>query len=130
MIEPELGPQTTFIVRVGLVWQIFPEEVHVYILNVIVCTDADVSRSRDNYVDNDYVKLFSILMFEGVDLVLILFMTEWEPIVQNVFVSVGRLNVNALEVESPTYTVLSELLASVHNIPVGEHPTTKVIKLE
>ena len=57
MIEPELGPQTTFIVRVGLVWQTFPEVVHVVILNVIVCTDADVSRSRDNYVDDDYTEL-------------------------------------------------------------------------
>ena len=57
MIEPELGPQTTFIVRVGLVWQTFPEVVHVAILNVIVYTDADVSRSRDNYVDDDYTEL-------------------------------------------------------------------------
>ena len=57
MIEPEFGPQTTFIVRVGLVWQTFPEVVHVVILNVIVCTDADVSRSRDNYVDDDYTEL-------------------------------------------------------------------------
>ena len=53
MIEPESGPQTTFIVRIGLLWQTFPEVVHVVILNVIVCTDADVSRSRDNYVDDD-----------------------------------------------------------------------------
>ena len=57
MIEPELGPQTTFIVRVGLVWQTSPEVAHVVILNVIVCTDADVSRSRDNYVDDDYTEL-------------------------------------------------------------------------
>ena len=119
MIEPELGPHFTFIVRVGPIWQIFPEEMHVNIWNVIVWTKAVVSRSSDNYVDNDYVKLFSILMFKGVNLVLILYMTEWEPIVQNVFVSVGRLNVNALEVESPTYTVLSGLLASVHVILVG-----------
>ncbi len=57
MIEPELGPQTTFIVRVGLLWQTFPEVVHVLILNVIVCTDADVSRSRNNFVDDDYDEL-------------------------------------------------------------------------
>ena len=57
MIEPELSPQTTFIVRIGLVWQTFPEVVHVVIWNVIVCTDADVSRSRDNYVDDDYTEL-------------------------------------------------------------------------
>jgi hypothetical protein len=57
VIEPELGPQTTFIVRVGLLWQTFPEVVHVLILNVIVCTDADVSRSRNNFVDDDYDEL-------------------------------------------------------------------------
>ena len=58
MIEPEFGPQTTLIVRVGLVLQTLPEEVHVYIWNVIVYTDADVSRSRDSYVDyDDYTKL-------------------------------------------------------------------------
>ena len=57
MIEPELGPQTTFIVRVGLVWQTFPEVVHVVIWNVIVYTDADVSMSRDNYVYDDYTEL-------------------------------------------------------------------------
>ena len=54
MIKPELGPQTTFIVRIGLVLQTLPEVVHILILNVIVCTDAVVSRSRDNYVDDDY----------------------------------------------------------------------------
>ena len=57
MIEPEFGPQTTFIVRVGLVWQTLPEVVHVLISNVIVCTDADVSRSRDSYVDDYYDEL-------------------------------------------------------------------------
>ena len=58
-------------------------------------------------------------MFEGVDLVFIMFMIEWEPIVQYWFVSVGRLNKYALVIGSPTYTVLAWLLASVHIVPVG-----------
>ncbi len=57
MIEPEEGPQTTFIVRVGLVWQAFVEVVHVVILNVIVWTKAVVSKSRDNSVYDAYVAL-------------------------------------------------------------------------
>ncbi len=123
MIEPESGPQTTFIDRIGLVWQTFPEEVHVYIWNVIVCSDADVSRSRDNYVDDDYVKLFSILMFKGVNLVLILFITEWEPITQfeDAVVSVGRVKIYALDVKSPIYRVLSGLFAFVHDTPEDVH---------
>jgi hypothetical protein len=55
MIEPEFGPQVTFIVRVGLVWQPYPDVVHVLILNSIVWTKEVVSRSRDNYVDDDCV---------------------------------------------------------------------------
>ena len=57
MIEPEEGPQTTFIVRVVLVWQAFVEVVHVVILNVIVWTKAVVSKSRDNSVYDAYVAL-------------------------------------------------------------------------
>ena len=57
MIEPELGPQITFIERVGLVWQTFPEVVHVLIWNSIVWTKEVVSRSRDNYVDDACVVL-------------------------------------------------------------------------
>ncbi len=53
----EFGPQITFIVRIRLVWQIFPEVVHVVIRNVIVWTKAVVSRSRDNIVDDAYVAL-------------------------------------------------------------------------
>jgi hypothetical protein len=53
----EFGPQTTFIVRVGLEWQTFPKVVHDVILNVIVWTKAVVSRSRDNIVDDAYVAL-------------------------------------------------------------------------
>ncbi len=84
---------------------------------MIVCTDADVSRSRNNYVDDDYVVLSLILIFKGVDLVFILFMTEWEPITQfeDAVVSVGRVKVYTLDVKSPTYRVLSRLFAFVHN---------------
>ena len=57
MIEPELGPQTTFIVIVGLSWQKFTEEVHALIQNLIVCRDVVVSKSRNNYVADGYVTL-------------------------------------------------------------------------
>ncbi len=57
-------------------------------------------------------------MFEGVDLVLSLFMTVWKPIVQYWFDSVGRLNKYALVIGSPKLTVFDGLFASVHVVPV------------
>jgi hypothetical protein len=42
-------------------------------------------------------------------------------------VSVGRVKVYALEVESPTYTVLSGLIASVHDTYEYVHADAPVI---
>jgi hypothetical protein len=47
-----------------------------------------------------------------------------------VLLIVGGLNLYTFDVDEPPAITLSLFAASVHFVPVGWHPTTKVIKLE
>ena len=65
-------------------------------------------------------------MFKGVVMLFTTFITEWDPIVHWIplLVSVGGLKLYIIEVESPTYTVLSKLFWLFHVTSESEHPPT------
>ncbi len=70
-------------------------------------------------------------MFEGVDLVFILFTTEWVTNLHAwfVYMDVGGVKVNALEVGSPTFTVLSGLLPSAHVVSDAKQGDETIISI-